>query len=189
MISAVDLRSGMRYVDGGDLIEVLEANHHKPGKGNTVMRMKLRNIRTGAIFETTLRPDDKFEQAYIDTKDVQYLYSDGTNGVFMDMETFEQYELPLNSIEEEMKFLTENSNCQIQFYGEEVIGVELPTSVNLTVTETEPRIKGATASGTGGKPATLETGLTINVPDFIETGELIEVSTQHGGEYKGRVNK
>ncbi len=188
MISAVDLRSGMRYVDGDDLIEVLEANHHKPGKGNTVMRMKLKNVRSGAIYETTLRPDEKFEQAYIDTRDVQFLYSDGTSGVFMDLETYEQYELPLDNIEEEMQFLIENSNCKIQFFGEEVIGVELPTSVNLHVTETEPRIKGATASGTGGKPATLETGLTINVPDFIEKGELIEVSTSNGGEYKGRVN-
>lgn len=188
MIQAVNLRSGMRYVDGNDLIQVLEANHHKPGKGNTVMRMKLKNIRTGAIFETTLRPDEKFEQAYVDTKEVQYLYNDGSNGIFMDNATYEQYELPLNTIEEEMKFLVENSTCEIQFFGQEVIGVELPTSVNLTVTDTEPRIKGATASGTGGKPATLETGLTINVPDFIETGELIEVSTQHGGEYKSRVS-
>lgn len=188
MISAVDLRSGMRYVDGEDLIQVLEASHHKPGKGNTVMRMKLKNIRTGAIFETTLRPDEKFEQAYIDTKDVQYLYNDGSQAVFMDTSTYEQYELPINTIEEEMKFLVENSECSIQFYGSEVIGVELPTSVNLTVTETEPRIKGATASGTGGKPATMETGLVINVPDFIENGEVLEVSTQHGGEYKGRVN-
>ena len=92
------------------------------------------------------------------------------------------------NFEDMMKFLVENSTCEIQFFGQEVIGVELPPSVHLTVTETEPRIKGATASGTGGKPATLETGLTINVPDFIESGELIEVSTQQGGEYKSRVS-
>lgn len=186
MISAVDLRSGMFFVMDGDLHKVIEASHHKPGKGNTVMRVKIKNLRTGATTETTFRPDDKFERAYLDTRDVTYLYTAGDSAVFMDAETYVQYELPTEDIEHEMKFIVENMNLQITFYEEEVVGVDLPTSVNLKVVETEPRIKGATASGTSGKPATLETGLVVQVPDFVERDEIIEVNTDNG-EYKGRV--
>lgn len=186
MISAVDLRGGILFVQDGNLLRVMEANHHKPGKGNTVMRMKLRNVRTGTIYETTFRPDEKFERAFVETRSVQYLYNDGVNGVFMDTDTYVQYELPLDSIEDEMKFIKENSEVEIEFFGEEVIGVELPVTIELIVTETEPRIKGATASGTGGKPAMMETGLVVNVPDFIETGETLVIGTDNGGEYKSR---
>ncbi|MGF3067216.1 elongation factor P [Facklamia sp. P12945] len=187
MISATDLKAGMTFVDEGNLIKVLEASHHKPGKGNTVMRMKLRNVRSGATYDTTFRPDQKFERAYLDTKEVQYLYKMDGMAVFMDLETYEQYELPADTIENELFYLLDNMNCKIQFFGHEVIGVELPGTVVLTVSETQPSIKGATVTGSG-KPATMETGLVVNVPDFIEAGEALEIGTADGS-YKGRANK
>ena len=184
MISAVDLRAGMTFVQDGKLIRVLEASHHKPGKGNTVMRMKLRDVRSGATYDTTFRPDEKFERAYLETKEVQYLYSMGDVAIFMDLETYEQYEIQTSTIENELKYLLENMEAKIQFYGSEVIGVELPTTVVLTVAETQPSIKGATVTGSG-KPATMETGLVVNVPDFVEAGTKLEINTQTG-EYLKR---
>lgn len=185
MISAVDLRAGMTFIQDGKLIRVLEASHHKPGKGNTVMRMKLRDVRTGATYDTTFRPDEKFERAFLETKAVQYLYNNGSAEVFMDNETYEQYEIPTEQIEMEMKFLKENMEAKIQFYGTEVIGVEVPSTVELKVVETQPSIKGATVTGSG-KPATMETGLVVNVPDFIEAGEVLIITTADGGSYKSR---
>ncbi|EOT43892.1 MULTISPECIES: elongation factor P [Enterococcus] len=179
MIAASDLRAGMTFVQDGKLIKVLDASHHKPGKGNTVMRMKLRDVRSGATYDTTLRPDEKFEKAHIDTKPVQYLYTMDDTAFFMDLETYEQYEIPVETIEEEMKYLLENMEVKIQFFGSEVIGVQLPTTVVLEVTETQPSIKGATVTGSG-KPATMETGLVVNVPDFIEAGESLEINTAEG---------
>ncbi len=179
MITAVDLRAGMTFIQDGKLIKVLDASHHKPGKGNTVMRMKLRDVRTGATYDTTFRPDEKFEKAHIDTKTVQYLYTMDEMGFFMDLETYEQYEIPTEQIADEMKFILENMEVKIQFYGSEVIGVQLPSSVVLRVAETQPSIKGATVTGSG-KPAVMETGLVVNVPDFIEAGELLEVNTSEG---------
>ncbi|MHC5268673.1 elongation factor P [Enterococcus sp. LJL98] len=179
MITAVDLRAGMTFIQDGKLIKVLDASHHKPGKGNTVMRMKLRDVRTGATYDTTFRPDEKFEKAHIDTKTVQYLYTMDDTGFFMDLETYDQYEIPVANIEEEMKYILENMEVKIQFYGSEVIGIQLPTTVVLKVAETQPSIKGATVTGSG-KPATMETGLVVNVPDFIEAGELLEINTSEG---------
>jgi elongation factor P len=187
MITAVDLRAGMTFIQDGKLIKVLEASHHKPGKGNTVMRMKLRDVRTGATYDTTFRPDEKFEKAHIDTKTVQYLYTMDDTGFFMDLETYEQYEIPTENIEDEMKFILENMEVKIQFYGSEVIGVQLPSTVVLRVAETQPSIKGATVTGSG-KPATMETGLVVNVPDFIEAGELLEINTSEG-TYQKRAGK
>ncbi|MGX7352084.1 elongation factor P [Enterococcus canis] len=179
MIAASDLRAGMTFVQDGKLIKVLDASHHKPGKGNTVMRMKLRDVRTGATYDTTLRPDEKFEKAHIDTKPVQYLYTMDDMAFFMDLETYEQYEIPVETVAEEMKYILENMEVKIQFFGSEVIGLQLPTTVVLRVVETQPSIKGATVTGSG-KPATMETGLVVNVPDFIETDELLEINTQEG---------
>ncbi len=188
MIEASKLKAGMTFeTTDGKLIRVLEASHHKPGKGNTVMRMKLRNVRTGSTYDTTFRPDEKFEQAYLETKEVQYLYQMDATAVFMDLETYEQYEIPVDSITNELLYLLNNMNCKIQFFGSEVIGVELPSTVVLTVEETQPSIKGATVTGSG-KPATMETGLVVNVPDFIEAGEKLEIGTADGS-YKGRASK
>ena len=166
MIAASDLKAGMTFEQDGKLIKVMEASHHKPGKGNTVMRMKLKDVRTGSTTDTTMRPDEKVKKAHIDTKPVQYLYSQDDMAIFMDLETYEQYEVPTALIEEELKYLLENMEVKIQFYGEEVIGLTLPTTVILRVAETQPSIKGATVTGSG-KPATMETGLVVNVPDFV----------------------
>lgn len=121
----------------------------------------------------------KSEKAHIDTKPVQYLYSQDDMAIFMDLETYEQYEVPTALIEEELKYLLENMEVKIQFYGEEVIGLTLPTTVILRVAETQPSIKGATVTGSG-KPATMETGLVVNVPDFVEADELLEINTAEG---------
>ncbi|MGC3055262.1 elongation factor P [Enterococcus faecalis] len=179
MIAASDLKAGMTFEQGGKLIKVMEASHHKPGKGNTVMRMKLKDVRTGSTTDTTMRPDEKVKKAHIDTKPVQYLYSQDDMAIFMDLETYEQYEVPTALIEEELKYLLENMEVKIQFYGEEVIGLTLPTTVILRVAETQPSIKGATVTGSG-KPATMETGLVVNVPDFVEADELLEINTAEG---------
>ena len=179
MIAASDLKAGMTFEQDGKLIKVMEASHHKPGKGNTVMRMKLKDVRTGSTTDTTMRPDEKVKKAHIDTKPVQYLYSQDDMAIFMDLETYEQYEVPTALIEEELKYLLENMEVKIQFYGEEVIGLTLPTTVILRVAETQPSIKGATVTGSG-KPATMETGLVVNAPDFVEADELLEINTAEG---------
>lgn len=179
MISAVDLKAGMTFLQGDRLIKVIEASHHKPGKGNTVMRMKLRDVRSGANFDTTFRPDEKFERAFLETKDVQYLYTMDGTAFFMDLESYEQYEIPTENIENELLYLLDNMEVKIQFFDVEVIGVELPQTVVLKVQETQPSIKGATVTGSG-KPAIMETGLTVQVPDFIEAGEELIINTSEG---------
>lgn len=179
MIEASKLRAGMTFEAEGKLIKVLEASHHKPGKGNTIMRMKLRDVRTGSTFDTTYRPDEKFEQAIIETVPAQYLYQMDDTAFFMNTETYDQYEIPVANIKEELLYILENSDVKIQFYGTEVIGVTVPTTVELVVAETQPSIKGATVTGSG-KPATMETGLVVNVPDFIEAGQKLVINTAEG---------
>ena len=172
MIEASKLRAGMTFVTSdGKLIKVLEASHHKPGK--------LRDVRTSSTFDTTYRPEEKFEQAIIETRAAQYLYKMDDTAYFMDTESYEQYEIPVANVEQELLYILENSEVKIQFYGTEVIGVTVPTTVELTVTDTQPSIKGATVTGSG-KPATLETGLVVNVPDFIEIGQKLVINTQEG---------
>ncbi|WP_430606701.1 elongation factor P [Enterococcus sp. AZ170] len=187
MIAVSDLKAGMTFEQDGKLIRVMDASHHKPGKGNTVMRMKLKDVRTGTTTDTTMRPDDKVKKAFIENKPVQYLYSQDDTANFMDLETYEQYEIPTSVIEEELNYLLENMEVKIQFYGSEVIGITLPTTVVLKVKETQPSIKGATVSGSG-KPAIMETGLVVNVPDFIEADESLEINTQEG-TYLKRASK
>lgn len=175
MIEASKLRAGMTFEAEGKLIKVLmQATTNQ--KGNTIMRMKLRDVRTGSTFDTTYRPDEKFEQAIIETVPAQYLYQMDDTAYFMNTETYDQYEIPVATIKEELLYILENSDVKIQFYGTEVIGVTVPTTVELVVAETQPSIKGATVTGSG-KPATMETGLVVNVPDFIEAGQN-SLSTQ-----------
>ena len=169
---------------GKKLLRVMEASHHKPGKGNTIMRMKLKDVRSGSTFDDTYRPEDKFEQAVIETVTAQYLYSMDGIANFMNNETYEQYEIPVEQVKDELLYVLENTDVKIQFYGTEVIGIQLPTTVVLEVTETQPSIKGATVTGSG-KPATMETGLVVNVPDFVEAGTKLEINTQTG-EYLKR---
>lgn len=187
MIAASDLKAGMTFEQNGKLIRVLEASHHKPGKGNTVMRMKLKDVRTGAVVDTTMRPEEKVEQAILEMKPAQYLYTMDDTAYFMDLETYEQYEIPVEEVANELKYMLENMEVKIQFYGTEVIGVTVPTTVVLQVAETQPSIKGATVTGSG-KPATMETGLVVNVPDFISTGEYLEINTVEG-TYQKRATK
>ena len=184
MIEASKLKAGMTFETAdGKLIRVLEASHHKPvsepRKFHTIMRMKLRDVRTGSTFDTSYRPEEKFEQAIIETVPAQYLYQMDDTAYFMNTETYDQYEIPVVNVEEELKFILENSDVKIQFYGTEVIGVTVPTTVELVVTDTQPSIKGATVTGSG-KPATLETGLVVNVPDFIEVGQKLIINTAEG---------
>lgn len=183
MISASDLRAGMTFVQDGKLIKVLDASHHKPGKGNTVMRMKLKDVRSGATYDTTFRPEEKFEKAHIDTKPVQYLYTMDDTAFFHGFGNIWAIWNSCRNSRRRNEIYPRKHGSKIQFFGSEVIGVQLPTTVVLRVVETQPSIKGATVTGSG-KPATMETGLVVNVPDFIETDELLEINTAEGSYVK-----
>jgi elongation factor P len=176
MISVNDFKTGLTIEVDGGIWRVLDFQHVKPGKGAAFVRSKLRNLRTGAIQEKTFRAGEKVAKAQIDNRRMQYLYANGDQHVFMDTESYEQIELPDNSIEYELKFLKENMEVSIMMYQFETLGVELPNTVELEVTETEPGIKGDTASG-GTKPATLETGLIVQVPFFVNQGDRLIINT------------
>lgn len=179
MISVNDFRTGLTIEVDGGIWQVMDFQHVKPGKGAAFVRSKLRNLRNGNIQEKTFRGGEKVEKAHIENRKMQYLYANGDMHAFMDMETFEQVEIPSANIEEQLNYLKENMEVQIQSYQSETIGVELPKNVELEVVETEPGIKGDTASG-GTKPATLETGLIVQVPFFINEGEVLLISTTDG---------
>ncbi|MGE7675120.1 elongation factor P [Lysinibacillus sp. NPDC094403] len=176
MISVNDFRTGLTIIVDGQLYRVLDFQHVKPGKGAAFVRSKLRNLRNGSVNEKTFRAGEKVEKAQIDNRKMQYLYAQGDEHVFMDLESYEQTELSSASIEYELKFLKENMEVHIQSYQGEMLGVELPNTVELEVTETEPGIKGDTASG-GTKPATLETGLIVQVPFFVNQGDMLVINT------------
>ncbi|WP_077213941.1 elongation factor P [Bacillus dakarensis] len=176
MISVNDFRTGLTIEVDGGLWRVMDFQHVKPGKGAAFVRSKLRNLRTGAVQEKTFRAGEKVAKAQIDNRRMQYLYANGSQHVFMDVESYDQIELPEASIEYELKFLKENMEVHIMMFQGETLGVELPNTVELEVTETEPGIKGDTASG-GTKPATLETGLTVQVPFFVNQGDRLIINT------------
>ncbi|PLR84470.1 elongation factor P [Bacillus canaveralius] len=176
MISVNDFRTGLTIEVDGAIWRVLDFQHVKPGKGAAFVRSKLRNLRTGAIQEKTFRAGEKVAKAQIDNRKMQYLYANGDEHVFMDNESYDQIELPANSIEYELKFLRENMEVFIMMYQGETLGIELPNTVVLEVAETEPGIKGDTASG-GTKPAILETGLSVQVPFFINQGDKLIINT------------
>jgi len=185
MTTAIELKKGMIFKQDGKFIEVLVSNHHKPGKGNTVMQMDLRDVMSGSVVHKTMRPSEKVELVHVDLKKAQYLYDDEVNFIFMDTATYEQYEIPKEHLSEESKYLLPNINVDLKFTDEgQLIGVGLPTTVNMKVVETQPGIKGATAAS-GGKPATMETGLVVTVPDFINEGDELIINTDTG-EYKSR---
>lgn len=179
MISVNDFRTGLTIEVDGGIWRVIDFQHVKPGKGAAFVRSKLRNLRTGAIAEKTFRAGEKVARAQIDNRHMQYLYANGDQHVFMDNETYEQIELPASAIEYELKFLKENMEVSIMMYQGETIGIDLPNTVELEVVKTEPGIKGDTASG-GSKPATLETGLVVQVPFFVNEGDKIVVNTDDG---------
>lgn len=183
-ISTNDLKNGMSLNLDDGLFTVIEFQHVKPGKGGAFVRTKLRNTRTGAVIERTFRADEKLDQAIIDKRDTQFLYRDGDDYVFMDTTTFDQTTLSPATLGEAARYLKVGDGANLQTFNEEIVGIELPASVELTVTETEPGVQGDRVSG-ARKPATVETGLVIQVPLFVEEGEVIKVDTR-SGEYLTR---
>jgi elongation factor P len=184
-IEFVDVRRGMVVkLDDGQLYQCLDRDLNTPGNWRAILQLKLRNLKTGSITLQRVRPQDKVEVAFLDKREFTYSYKDGTDFVFMDSETFEQMTLPDEIIGDQMKYLKENDLVQITMYEGKPLDVEIPPTVTLKVTETEPALKGATAAAQY-KPATVETGLKVTVPPFINIGELIQIDTRTG-EYLGR---
>lgn len=184
MISAGEFRNGVTFDMDGNVFQIIEFQHVKPGKGAAFVRTKIRNVISGAVVERTFSPTEKFPTAYIERKDMQYLYSDGDLYYFMDNETYENIPINADKLSDNFKFVKENIDCKILSYKGVVFGVEPPTFLELQVTKTDPGFKGDTATNTL-KPATLETGAEIKVPLFIEEGDRIKVDTRTG-EYMER---
>ncbi len=184
MISVNDFRTGLTIELDNDVWQVIEFQHVKPGKGAAFVRSKLRNLRNGNIQERTFRAGEKVPRAMVETRQMQYLYESGDEYFFMDNETYDQISLPGEQLQYELNFLQENMNVQIVSYKGETIGVQLPNTVELEVVDTEPGIKGDTATG-GTKSATLSTGFTVQVPLFINLGDRLIIDTR-SGEYVSR---
>lgn len=184
MISTNDFYTGVVVIWENDPWQVLEFMHVKPGKGSAFVRAKLKNLRMGYIRETTFRAGEKLPRADVRTREMQFLYASGDDYVFMDTETFDQVTIPRSHLEDEVKFLKENLTVHVMFFGDEVLGIDLPQTVTLQVVETEPGIRGDTVSK-ATKPAKLETGYVVQVPLFVNQGEFIVVDTR-SGEYVSR---
>mgnify|MGYP002294859084 CR=1 FL=1 len=184
--SAGDFRNGTTFEMDGNVFKVVEFQHVKPGKGSAFVRTKLKNVINGGVVEKTFRPTEKFPQARLDRVDMQYLYNDGDLYNFMDAETYDQIAIPASEVGDALKFVKENENVKVLSHNGNIFGIEPPLFVELEVTETEPGFKGDTATG-ATKPATVETGAQINVPLFINQGEIIKIDTRTG-EYLGRSN-
>lgn len=185
MISASDFRNGITFVYEGDVYQIVEFQHVKPGKGAAFVRAKIKSVMSGGTKELTFNPSDKFEQAIIETKEMQYLYNDGDLYYFMDNETYEQLPLGYESVETAIKFLKENDTVMIRFFKGNPFEVLPPNFVELEVVHTEPGVKGNTATG-ATKPAEVSTGAIVNVPLFVNTGDVIKIDTR-SGEYLSRV--
>lgn len=183
MISTNDFRTGLTIELDGDVFQVIEFQHVKPGKGAAFVRSKLRNMRTGAVVEKTFNAGEKFPKARIERREVQYLYNDGKEYNFMDMESYDQQTMTAEQLGDAVKYLKENMNLHFLTYQDKAIGVEMPNFVELEVVETAPGIKGDTASG-GSKPATMETGAVVQVPFFINVGDRLQIDTRTGNYIK-----
>ncbi|RKX91063.1 MAG: elongation factor P [Spirochaetes bacterium] len=179
MITANDLRRGVVIKVNGDLFAVLDFQHTKPGKGGAFVKAKLRNLTKNTIIDKTFRSTEKVEDVFIEKRKMQYLYNDGDSAVFMDLETYEQEQVPNNFVEDQLKFLKEGEEVDVDFYDNQIISIELPTFVILEVTHTEPGVKGDTATA-AYKPATVETGAQIQVPLFVNEGDKIKIDTRTG---------
>ena len=184
MVIAGDFKNGVTFEMDGQVVQVIEFQHVKPGKGAAFVRTKLKNVITGAIVEKTFSPTDKFPPAYVERRDMQYLYNDDELYYFMDMETYEQIPVGKDLLGENFKFVKEEMICKVVSYKGSVFSVEPPTFVELVVTETEPGVKGDTATG-ATKPATVETGAQVKVPLFVDAGTKIKIDTRTG-EYLAR---
>ena len=184
MISAGDFRNGITFEMDGQVVQVVEFQHVKPGKGAALVRTKYKNVMTGAVVEKSFNPNDKYPTAFIERKDMEYSYEDGGLYYFMDTETWESIPISADQLGDSFKFVKENMVCKILSYKGKVFGIEPPNFVELKVTKTDPGFKGDTATN-ATKPATLETGAEIKVPLFIDEGEVIQIDTRTG-EYMGR---
>ena len=178
-VTTNDLRNGMTIEIPEGLFSVVEFQHVKPGKGGAFVRTKLKNVRTGAVIERTFRADERVEQAMVDKREMQYLYRDGTDYVFMDNVSYDQVQVTPDALGEASQYVKEGDSAVLQMYNEEIVGVDLPASLELTVAVTEPGVQGDRVSG-ARKPATLETGLVLQVPLFVNPGERIKVDTRTG---------
>ncbi|MBE6825624.1 MAG: elongation factor P [Oscillospiraceae bacterium] len=184
MITAGDFRNGVTFEMDGNVVQVVEFQHVKPGKGAAFVRTKFKNVITGAVVERSFNPTEKFPTAFIERKDMQYLYEDGGLYYFMDMESYEQLPIDASKLGDNFKFVKENMEVKVLSYKGNVFGVEPPFFVELQVTQTDPGFKGDTATN-ATKPATLETGAEIRVPLFIDEGDMIRIDTRTG-EYMER---
>ena len=184
MVSAGDFRNGVTFEMEGNVLQIIEFQHVKPGKGAAFVRAKVRNVITGSVVERTFNPNDKFPTAFVERKDMEYSYNDGGLYYFMDPESYELIPINESDLPDSFKFVKENMTCKILSYKGNVFGVEPPNFVELQVTKTDPGFKGDTATNTA-KPATLETGAEVKVPLFIDEGEMIQIDTRTG-EYLGR---
>ena len=184
MVTAGDFKKGLTVEWDGGVWTVVDFQHVKPGKGAAFVRTKIKNIMTGAVIERSFNPTDKMPKAIIETKELEYLYNDGELYYFMDPETYEQMPLTEDKVEDAIRFMKENTVATVRFFKGEAFSVEAPNFVELTVTETEPGFKGDTASNTT-KPATVETGFTLQVPLFVNTGDVLRIDTRTG-EYMSR---
>ena len=184
MVSAGDFRNGVTFEMEGNVLQIIEFQHVKPGKGAAFVRAKVRNVITGSVVELTFNPSEKFPTAFVERKDMEYSYSDGGLYYFMDPESYELIPINESELSDNFKFVKENMVCKILSYKGNVFGVEPPNFVELQVTKTDPGFKGDTATNTT-KPATLETGAEVKVPLFIDEGEMIQIDTRTG-EYMGR---
>lgn len=185
MISAGDFRKGITFEMDGDVYQIIDFQHVKPGKGAAFVRTKIKSVMTGATKEVTFNPNDRYPHARIETKEMQYLYNDGELHYFMDTQTYEQLPLDKEQVEEAIIYIKENDNAIIRFYQGKPFEVVPPNFVELVVSHTEPGVKGDTATG-ATKPATLETGAIANVPLFVNIGDKIKIDTRTG-EYLSRV--
>ncbi|HEX5367719.1 MAG TPA: elongation factor P [Acidimicrobiales bacterium] len=179
-----DLKKGMTLDLTEGLFQVVDFQHVKPGKGPAFVRTTLRNVRSGGVLDKTFRADERVEQAVVEKRDMQFLYRDGGDYVFMDTSTYEQIQVGPEALGDATDYLVEGASAVLQFYGDEIIGIDLPAAVELQVTETEPGVQGDRVSG-ARKPATLETGLVVQVPLFVNQGERIKVDTR-SAEYLTR---
>jgi elongation factor P len=185
MISSNDFKTGLTIMIDANLWQIVEFLHVKPGKGAAFVRSKLRNVETGQVLEKTFRAGEKVETAHLEKNEMQYLYTDGDNYTFMNTSTFDQVDIPKDRIGDGIKYLKEQLVVHVLFHGTKVIGVDLPSHVELKIVDTLPTDKGNTAQG-GTKPATLETGAVVNVPFFVENGTTIRVDTRNNS-YLDRV--
>jgi elongation factor P len=187
LIETGELRKGSTIEIDGTLYQVIEVEHLKIGRGSAQVRMKLRDVRGGHIVDKSVQAGARFTRARVERQEAQYLYAEGNLHYFMNTETYDQFPLGKDHLGEALNYLKENSTCNLLMYGDEPVGIELPAAVELAVEQTDPGMRGDTAQG-GTKPAKLETGISVNVPLFVNTGDMLKIDTRTG-EYLERANK